>query len=76
MGQSIQIGSFPIAFYGEIIISLAILVGISIALREAKRTGQKEEDYLDLAIFAVIFAIVGARLYYVIFPGISIKMIY
>lgn len=66
VGQSIQIGSFPIAFYG-IIISLAILVGISIALREAKRTGQKEEDYLDLAIFAVIFAIVGARLYYVIF---------
>ena len=66
VGQSIQIGSFPIAFYG-IIISIAILVGISIALHEAKRTGQKEEDYLDLAIFAVVFSIVGARLYYVIF---------
>ena len=41
VGQSIQIGSFPIAFYG-IIISLAIMVGIMIALREAKRTGQKD----------------------------------
>lgn len=66
VGHSIKIGSFPIAYYG-IIIASAILVGILIALNEAKKTGQKEEDYLDLAIFGVVFSIIGARLYYVIF---------
>ena len=66
VGRTIKIGSFPIAFYGLIIAS-AILVGIYMALHEAKRTGQKEEDYLDLAIIAVLFSIAGARIYYVIF---------
>lgn len=66
VGRTIKIGSFPIAYYGLIIAS-AILVGIYMALHEAKRTGQKEEDYLDLAIIAVLFSIAGARIYYVIF---------
>lgn len=43
------------------------MCGIFMALHEAKRTGQKEDDYLDLAIFAVIFSIIGARTYYVVF---------
>ena len=32
-----------------------------------KGTGQKEEDYYDLSICAVIISIIGARAYYVIF---------
>ena len=55
-----------IHIYG-MIIGLGILVGIFIAAAEAKRTGQKEEDYFDLSIYAVIFSIIGARLYYVAF---------
>ena len=35
--------------------------------REAKRTGQNPEDYLDMGIFGVIVGIAGARIYYVIF---------
>ena len=37
------------------------------AVMEAKRTHQNVEDYNDLAIYGVIFSIIGARAYYVIF---------
>ena len=37
------------------------------AAKEAKRTGQNPDDYWDLATYAIIFSIIGARLYYVIF---------
>lgn len=66
VGDHVTIFGFDIAFYG-MIIGLGILAGIFIAAAEAKRTGQKSEDYFDLAIFAVIFSIIGARIYYVIF---------
>ena len=36
-------------------------------LHEAKRTGQSDEDYLDIIIWCLISAVVGARAYYVIF---------
>ena len=49
------------------IIGAGILAGIFMAVYEAKRTGQKEEDYYDLSICAVIISIIGARAYYVIF---------
>ncbi len=66
VGDHITIFGFEIAYYG-IIIGIGILVGILIAALEAKRTKQNPEDYYDLAIYAVIFAIIGARIYYVIF---------
>ena len=44
VGDHITVFGFDIAFYG-IIIGLGILAGIFIAAAEAKRTGQKEEDY-------------------------------
>lgn len=66
VGNHISIFGFDIAYYG-IIIGIGILAGILIAVLEAKRTGQNPEDYYDLAIYAVIFAIIGARIYYVIF---------
>lgn len=66
VGDHITILGFDIAYYG-IIIGIGILAGIFIAAMEAKRTGQNPEDYYDLAIYAVIFSIIGARIYYVIF---------
>lgn len=66
VGDHITIFGFDIAFYG-IIIGLGILAGLLIAAAEAKRSGQNPEDYFDLAIYAVIFSIIGARLYYVAF---------
>lgn len=66
VGDHVSVFGFDIAFYG-MIIGLGILTGIFIAAAEAKRTGQNPEDYFDLAIYAVIFSIIGARIYYVVF---------
>ena len=66
VGNHITVFGFDIAYYG-MIIGVGILAGIFMAVYEAKRTGQKEEDYYDLSICAVIISIIGARAYYVIF---------
>ncbi len=66
VGKRFTIAGFDIAFYG-IIIGIGILAGILLAEREAKRSGQDKEVYLDYAIYAVVCSIIGARLYYVIF---------
>ena len=66
VGKRIDLFGIEIAYYG-IIIGTAILLGFWIAAREAKRTGQNPENYLDMGIIGVIAGIVGARLYYVIF---------
>ena len=64
--NKITIFGFDIAFYG-LIIGLGMIAGMIIAFREAKLTGQDTEDYVDLALYGIVFAIIGARLYYVIF---------
>ena len=53
-------------WYG-IFIGLAVIIGVGLAMKEAKRTGQNPDMYVDFVIYALIFAIIGARLYYVIF---------
>lgn len=55
-----------IYWYG-IFIGLGVVLGVLLALHEAKRTGQNPDTYLDFIIYAMIIAIIGARLYYVIF---------
>ncbi len=57
---------FEIAFYG-LIIGIGIIAGILTAAVLAKRTGLDPEVIWDFAIYAVIFSIIGARIYYVIF---------
>lgn len=64
--KSFTIFGFEIALYG-VIIGTGVLAGILIAAWQAKRTGQDSDLYWDFAIYAVIFSIIGARLYYVIF---------
>ena len=66
VGKSFNVFGFEIAFYG-IAIATGIMTGYLLAAKEAKRTGQNPEDYLDLLLYAVFFSLVGARLYYVVF---------
>ena len=66
VGQSISVFGFEIAFYG-ITIGIGVLAGIFLAVHLAKKTGQNPDTYYDLAIYAVILSIIGARIYYVIF---------
>ncbi len=64
--NTFEIFGVEIAFYG-LIIGIGVLLGAALAFWEAKRTGQKVDDYIDLALYVTIFGIIGARLYYVIF---------
>lgn len=58
-------GGHPIMWYG-IIITLAMIAGFFVALRKSKAEGIKSDDMFDLAIYLIVFCIIGARLYYVI----------
>ncbi|MCI9144483.1 MAG: prolipoprotein diacylglyceryl transferase, partial [Lachnospiraceae bacterium] len=64
--KSFSVFGFNIAFYG-LIIGIGVLAGLLMAVRMAKITGQNPDDYWDFAIYAVIFSIIGGRIYYVIF---------
>lgn len=66
VGKSLNIFGFSIAYYG-IVIGCGLLLGLCIALQEAKRTGQNPDNYYDIAIYGAVFGILGARVYYVIF---------
>ena len=66
VGKEFFIGNFSIAFYG-IAIVLGMLLGIWAVRLRAKETGQSPDDYLDISLITLAAAIVGARLYYVIF---------
>jgi len=57
---------FDIYWYG-IIIAVGVLLGLLTVCREAERTGQSRDIYIDYLLWAVIFCVIGARLYFVIF---------
>ena len=64
--NSIKIRNFSIAFYG-MIIGAAIIIGLFLTWKEARRSGQKEDDYTDFIIWGIIAGVIGARIYYVAF---------
>lgn len=66
VGRNVQIFNLNIAFYG-IVIALGMMLGSLVILREAKRREMNEDNILDVIIFSLVFGIIGARLYYVIF---------
>lgn len=61
-----KIFGVAVTWYGIFILS-GVLIGTILAIREAKRRGVDEETLLDLLIFAIPAAIIGARIYYVVF---------
>lgn len=68
--DGISIGGFEIKFYG-IIIACGFLLAYAFVSKEAQRTGQNPEVYLDYLLWMIIPAIIGARLYYVLFSASS-----
>ncbi len=64
--DGITIFGLEIKFYGIIIASAFMLAYYWLA-KEAARVGQNPDDYLDFLLVMIIPAILGARLYYVIF---------
>lgn len=61
-----QVLGVPIFWYG-IIIALAFLIAVLLAVKSSKRYGIDPDNILDLVLFAAPAAIIGARLFYVIF---------
>lgn len=70
--KNFTVFGFTVAFYG-VIIGLGIMAGILMAAHMAKVTGQDPDTYWDLAIWAIIFSVIGARLFYVAFRWDSFK---
>lgn len=60
------IKGFNIAWYGAII-GLGMLLGVMLASYRAKRSGYKTDLIFDFILIALPFAIIFARLYYVVF---------
>lgn len=61
-----KIGFVTVRWYG-ILMSLAILVGTFLALREVNRQRINEDKFMNILIAAIPAGFIGARLYYVIF---------
>ena len=64
--KSFSIFGFQIALYG-VIIGIGVLCGVLLAAHVAKKEGLDADLIWDFAIYAIIFSIIGARIYYVIF---------
>jgi phosphatidylglycerol:prolipoprotein diacylglycerol transferase len=61
-----------IYWYG-ILIATGVMLGALLLYKEAKRTGQSPDTYLDFMVFGIIMGVVGARSYYLLFHEGSLK---
>lgn len=62
----ITLGSINIYWY-SIFILFALIIGVFLTIKEAKKHNVSSDLIIDLAFYLVPIAIIGARLYYVIF---------
>ena len=58
-------GGLEVRWYG-IIITLGIIIAFTYCVLRAKQAGIASDHVIDVAIFTVIFGVLGARLYYVL----------
>ena len=65
-GRGFSIFGMFVNWYG-VIIAFGMLLGLLVAIKSFKKRGYKVDTVIDLALVAIPSAIVGARLYYVIF---------
>ena len=65
-GVAFHIGGKAIYWYG-IIIALGVVLALWFCMTQREKYGITEDDLLDAVLWGVPLAIVGARLYYVIF---------
>lgn len=64
--KSFSVFGFEIAYYG-VIIGIGIMCAFAIMNWQAKKQGMNPDDFFDAGLYMVIFGVLGARLYYVIF---------
>ncbi|EGL82937.1 Prolipoprotein diacylglyceryl transferase [Caldalkalibacillus thermarum TA2.A1] len=61
-----QLGPLSVHWYG-VIIGFGALLGLLWAIKEGKRHGIVPDTFLDLMVYGLPVAVIGARTYYVIF---------
>lgn len=64
--KNFTIFGFTIAYYG-VVIGIGMAAGLFAALRVAKKYGYDTELIWDFFLYGIIFGLIGARIYYVIF---------
>lgn len=62
----VSIGPITIYWY-SLLILIAVLLGYQLAIHYCKKIGYKTSSIVDMVLGIVIWAIIGARVYYVIF---------
>ncbi len=61
-----QIGPVTIYWYSFLIL-VAVIIGYQIVVSYSKKISYKTNEIMDMVLYLVIFSIIGARAYYVIF---------
>ncbi|PKM52221.1 MAG: prolipoprotein diacylglyceryl transferase [Firmicutes bacterium HGW-Firmicutes-7] len=61
---------YPVHFFG-VMIALGMLGGLLIAYLEVKRKKLQVEKLFDIALYSMISAVVGARLFFILFYNLS-----
>lgn len=64
--KSFSVFGFQVALYG-VIIGIGVICGVLLAAHVSKKENMDPDVIWDFAIYAIIFSIIGARIYYVIF---------
>ena len=67
----ITIGTFPIYFYGIIIMS-GVIAAALVAYRRAPKYGENPERVWDIVTWAVIAGVIGARIWHILTPSPSL----
>lgn len=62
----LDFGFFEIKWY-SFLLFLSMLTGCTLVYKEAKKKNINEEQMIDLIFYSLLFGIIGARLYYVVF---------
>ncbi len=70
-----SIGPLDVRWYG-ICIVIGMILGVAYALKKANQSGISTDSMLDYVLFAIPSAIIGARLYYVLFDLSSFRSLY
>lgn len=62
----LSIGNFHIYCY-SVLIAAGIIIGLYLLMKEASKQNISKDTIIDIAFYTIIWGIVGARIYYVIF---------
>ena len=62
----LSIGNFHIYCY-SVLIATGIIIGLYLLMKEASKQNISKDTVIDIAFYTIIWGIIGARIYYVIF---------